>query len=258
MNAILECFKIGKIPEAVAIASFPIPDIPSAQWSLLNRTLVFLAGTADGRGFRQWKKVNRFVKKGTQSFYILVPIFRKIKLEENVKESGDEAVLYGFRTRPVFRYEDTQGEELEYRQIELPELPLLEKAEEWGISVKAIPGNGLYRGYFAPQRREIGLATPEEKTFFHELAHAGHEKVKGQLRPGQNPLQEVVAELAAQALCRMVGKRTQDTTGNSFQYIERYAKKAGMTPHGAAVKVLGETEKTLSIILEKHQKQHNS
>ena len=46
---------------------------------------------------------------------------------------------------------------------------------------------------------------PEESVFFHELAHAAHEKVKGTLKAGQDPLQEVVAELSAQALCRMVG-----------------------------------------------------
>ena len=29
------------------------------------------------------------------------------------------------------------------------------------------------------------------------------------MKPGQDPLQEVVAELSAQALCRMVGKQAQ-------------------------------------------------
>ena len=47
----------------------------------------------------------------------------------------------------------------------------MEVAQEWGISVKAIPGNYRYSGYFSQDRREIGLASKEETVFFHELAH---------------------------------------------------------------------------------------
>jgi len=49
--------------------------------------------------------------------------------------------LKGFTCRPVFRLEDTDGEVLDYEKLELPDFPLIERAEEWGISVKAIPGN---------------------------------------------------------------------------------------------------------------------
>jgi len=247
LNTILEKFKSGEIPEAVAMASYPIPDIPSAKWSFTNRTLMFLAGTADARGYRQWKSVNRWVKKGAKAIYILVPCFGK-QVDE---ETGEEKeVLNFFKPSPIFMCEDTEGEPLDYQQIELPDLPLIERAEEWGVSVKAVPGNYLYRGYYSSDRKEIGLATPEEKTFFHELAHASHEKVNGSLKSGQDPLQEIVAELSAQALCRLVGKNMTDTTGNSFKYIERYAGKVKMNPHAACLKVLGETEKVLNLILK--------
>lgn len=63
--------------------------------------------------------------------------------------------------KPVFRVEDTDGEALEYETLKLPTFPLEERAEEWGISVKAIPGNYRYYGYYQPGRNEIGLATPE-------------------------------------------------------------------------------------------------
>ncbi len=52
LKQILDKFESGDIPEAVAYAMFPVADIPSAKWSLVNRTLQFLAGTADGRGFK--------------------------------------------------------------------------------------------------------------------------------------------------------------------------------------------------------------
>ncbi len=77
LNIILDKFKSGDIPEAVAYTMFPIPDIPSAKWILLNRTLMFLNGTLDARGIRQWNAVNRYVKKGSKALYILVPYLKK-------------------------------------------------------------------------------------------------------------------------------------------------------------------------------------
>jgi hypothetical protein len=246
LGVIAEKFKSGQIPEAVAMASFPVPDIPSSMWSFTNRTLMFLGDTGDARGFRQWKEVDRWVKKGAKAIHILVPYFKK---EVDDATGEEKEVLRIFKSTPVFRYEDTEGKELDYEKLELPSLPLVQKAKEWGLSVKAVPGNYTFMGYYSPKRGEIALATPEEITFFHELAHAGHDRIKGGLTRGQDPLQEIIAELSAQTLCRLVGKQAKDTTGNSFRYIERYAKEGNMTPHTACLKVLGETEKVLNLIL---------
>ena len=38
LDNILESFNNGDIPEAVAMSMFPIADIPSGKWSILNRT----------------------------------------------------------------------------------------------------------------------------------------------------------------------------------------------------------------------------
>ena len=59
-----------------------------------------------------------------------------------------------------------------------------------------------------------------------------------------------MAELSAQALCRMVGKQPNNKLGNSFRYIERYAKKLDISPHTACLKVMSETEKVLNLILK--------
>ncbi|MCJ7776642.1 MAG: antirestriction protein, partial [Desulfobulbaceae bacterium] len=69
LGTILEKFKSGDIPEAVAYSMFPVANIPSSKWSILNRTLMFLSGTQDGRGFKQWQLSNRYVKKGSKAFY---------------------------------------------------------------------------------------------------------------------------------------------------------------------------------------------
>jgi len=66
LNSVLERFESGDIPEAIAYSMFPFPEVPSACWSLLNRTLMFLSGTMDARGIRQWNKVKRFVNKGSK------------------------------------------------------------------------------------------------------------------------------------------------------------------------------------------------
>lgn len=247
LGSILERFRNNDIPEAIAYSMFPIPNIPSAKWSLLNRMLMFLAGTQDARGFRQWNHVNRYVKKGAKAFHIFVPYIKTVEDEE----TGEEVqVLKGFLSKPVFRYEDTDGEPWEYEPVEIPNLPLMDRAEEWGVAVGAIPGNYGYYGYYSSGQRKIALATEEETVFFHEIAHCAHEKVTGNLKSGQDPLQEIVAELAAQALCRIVGKQPRDTLGNSYQYIERYAEQLDMKPYSACLRVLLEAEKVLNLILK--------
>ena len=244
LDSILERFKSGDIPQAVAYSMFPIPDIPSAKWSILNRTIMFLSGTQDARGYRQWQQVNRYVKKGSKCFYILVPYIKKVETDE-----GDKNALYGFGCKGVFPVESTDGEELSYEGIELPKLPLMERAEEWGISVKAIPGSYCYSGSYSPVRKEISLCTKEESVFFHELAHCSHEKVIGKLKMGQDPLQEIVAELSAHALCRIVGKSGEKFIGNCFKYIEMYSQKIKMSPYSACIKVMNDVEKVLNLIL---------
>jgi antirestriction protein ArdC len=245
VSGIIAAFERGDIPEAIAYSMFPIAEIPSSKWSLLNRTVMFLSGTQDARGYRQWKQVGRYVKKGSKAIYILVP---RITKTVDSRTGEEETMLKGFVCKPVFRVEDTDGDPLEYKQIELPDFPLIEKAKEWGIAVKAIPGNYRYWGYYSLTGKEICLATDEEAVFFHELAHAAHDRVKGGLQGGQNPLQEIVAELSAAALCRMVGKQPSDRLGNAYRYIKKYAEKIGMTPHGACLKVMAETEKVLALI----------
>jgi len=247
LSIILEKFKSGDIPEAVAYSLFPMPNIPSAKWSILNRILMFLSGTHDARGIRQWNRENRYVKKGSKAFYILVPHIKKTRDKETEEE---KEMLVGFLARAVFRYEDTQGEELDYAKIELPELPLIERAQEWGLQVKAIPGDYRYKGYYSSSNKVIALATKEECVFFHELAHCAHEKINGSLKAGQDPIQEIVAELSSQALCRIVGKTADRYLGNSYRYIEAYAERLNITPYSACLKVMTETEKVLNLILK--------
>ena len=119
LENIINCFKTGDVPKAIAYSMYPIPNIPASKWSLCNKTLMFFSGTQDARGFNQWHGAGRHVKKGAKAFHILAPKFVK-------KDNGDgerEALLTGFLIVPVFRYEDTEGEALDYKKVELPDLP---------------------------------------------------------------------------------------------------------------------------------------
>jgi len=246
LHRVVERFRSGDIPEAISLSMFPIPNIPAARWSLLNRTIMCLEGTQDARGFRQWQKAGRKVKKGARAFFILAPVVRKVKDEETEEE---RQVLAGFVPLAVFRAEDTEGAPLGHAQRALPDLPLLERAHEWGISVRVIPGNYRYYGRYSQDRNEILLATEEEVVFFHELSHAAHKKSTGVLKNGQDWRQEVVAELSATVLCSLVGRDGSRHLGHSYRYIEEYAGKAGLNAYQGCLKVLTEVEKVLELIL---------
>ena len=256
LETILERFKSGDIPEAVTYSLFPIPDIPSAKWSFLNKLIMHLSNTADARGIRQWNKAGRTVKKGARAIYILVP--RMIKTNTNNDENEEKTALKGFLAKPVFRSEDTEGEPLAYeKEMSLPDLPLMEKAKQWDISVAATFPHYHAYGSYAPDAKEILLATPEEIVFFHELSHAAHERVIEKLKPGQMWDQEVTAELCAQALTRLVGRQPQNNLGNSYRYIEGYAKEAGLSPLSACLHVLSSVEKVLSLILSEGEVEYH-
>jgi hypothetical protein len=193
LETILERFKAGDIPQAIAYTLNPIPDIPSSRWSFMNRLIMTLSGTTDARGIRQWNQAGRSIKKGSKAIYILVP---------------------------------------------------------WIVGI-AIPGFEKAYGAYIPKTKEILLATQEETVFFHELSHAAYERAIKELEPGQLWDQEVSAELCAQALCHLIGRQPQETLGNSYRYIDHYAKQIGITPLIACLQVMSNVERMLKCLLEK-------
>jgi hypothetical protein len=267
LESILDRFKSGDIPEAIKYSLFPIPDIPSAKWSFMNRLIMNFSNTADARGIKQWNKVGRTVKKGAKAIYILVPRMIKANTdnnehnenEDNKEKLKEKLRVHGFLAQPVFRFEDTEGEPLAYqKELSLPDLPLMEKAKQWGISVSAIPNKYRAYGAYVPATQQILLATSEEIVFFHELSHAAYERAVEKLKPGQVWNQEITAELSAQVLTRLVGKQPQDKLGNSYRYIEHYAKDAGLSALSACLNVLNSVEKVLSLILSNEENDGNA
>ena len=214
MNSLLKVLEEGNL-EIVARAVFKSNlNRPSDKWSLSNRIIMLVSGTCDARGFQQWHSANRYVRSGSKALYILGPSTRKIK-----DDNGEEVVrVTGFHTIPVFRLEDTDGEELEKDdfKLEIPARfgPII---AELGLDIKAIPFTGNCYGWYSPGM--IRLATPEIKTFLHELCHAVDDKLHG-IKGGQHKDQEIVAEFGAAVLARLLGYEIP--LGNTKHYLECY------------------------------------
>jgi hypothetical protein len=246
LEKILASFQSGEVPEALSIAVLPRSDVPCSQWSLSNRLIAFFSGTSDARGFRQWKEVGRYPKKGSKALYILTPRHKKVKDKGN---DDDKMILTGFMPAPVFGYEDTDGEPIDIPDLKPQELPpLFDVAKKWSIDVEWQSFQGESYGYFSPSRKGIVLATHDEATFFHELAHAAHEKVIGKLQAKQDWKQEIVAELCASVLGHLYGKRIND--GQHYRYIQTYAEKAGKDVHRACLSVISDVERCLNLIID--------
>lgn len=256
IKKLLDMFESGDVTGEIskAVLKRQAGTSPSDGWSLGNRILRAIAGTEDARGFRQWQKVGRRVKKGSKAFYILAPriVTKKVEVEVENEEGEIEIkvekrqFIAGFRAVPVFRYEDTEGKPLPEPDYNPPALPpLAEVAKAWGIKIEYGPFFGRFYGYYNPCREKIFLATHDVSTFFHELGHAAHKRVKGELKPGQAPEEEIVAEMTSAVLCQLYGFKNKER--RSYEYIKSYSKKGNVVK--SIMKVLSDIEKCLNLIL---------
>lgn len=249
LQKVVTLFQTGQVPKALAVATIPLQaDIPSAQWSLGNRILQFLADTSDARGFRQWQKCGRKVKKGAKAFYILGPKIRTVSEADESGQEVEKSIVLGFFSIPVFRAEDTNGNPLPYEPVSPP--PLADVAGAFGLSVSYQSFANRYYGYYQGSSKKIVLSTHDAQVFFHELAHAAHERVEGQLKGGQIPSQEIVAELTAATLAQLYCDEVN--LGFSYEYIQRYAEKSKKTIERACLSVINTVGLVLDEILKIH------
>ena len=209
-------------------------DIPMKKWSILNQFMCMLSGTQDARGYRQWQQVGRHVTKGARAIYILAPnmVRKKQKVEKEIVIDGileteeteiEITKIYGFKSIPVFRYEDTDGEPIEYiKQIEKvdPEqLPLYDVAKELGITISVEATSKGEYGSFSPNRKKIRLCTDSEQVFLHELSHAIDDHLD---KCKDYALGEVVAELSACFLASLFDLKAN--IGGTQKYIKSWSK----------------------------------
>lgn len=259
LTRLVDAFESGELAANIAtihrIKRHPGDDPPpSASWSMTNNLLMLLSGTADARGIRQWNKAGRKVTKGSSAFYILAP--RTVKKDKakaelfdaEITDAGPDTICIGFIGVPVFRFEDTDGEEIptfDYTPTAPP--PLADVAEAMGLPVEYLPANEHSPNGVYMHTGSITLMTHEERTFFHELAHAAHDAI-GLLRGRQKWQREIVAELAAAVIGELYGLR--DRLNHSAHYIEQHAPD-GHDIGRACASVLADVEKVLDYIMDK-------
>jgi len=245
----------NRLPEALApMFIHRSDDVPCRAWSWSNQLLTALSGTSDARGFRQWESVGRHVKKGSRAFYILGPCTKKIR--DRDPETGaerDRMAIVGFKSIPVFRYEDTDGEALpgpdgDVRRF-LDGLPLLPVAESWGLSVDAFNGrDGRALGWYRSDGA-IALGVENLSTWAHELCHAADDRL-GALRPSSRPDREVVAELGGAVLLQCLGNLADADLGGCWQYIESWAQHGKVHPIRACERLLKRVCDCVALILD--------
>ncbi|HHV35912.1 MAG TPA: M48 family peptidase [Syntrophomonadaceae bacterium] len=256
---ILDMFESGNIPEAISRTMITPPPgygRPCDKWSLGNKIFMILSGTTDARGYKQWQKVGRQVKKGAKAFYILAPNTRKTKRTVVDKETCEEkeeihTIITGFRFTPVFRYEDTEGEPLPEFDFDPPELPPLQDvARKFGVDeVIYSPGDGTSYGFYSwsQGKKRIVLHTHDIKTWFHELGHVVHATFK-ELKAGQNPEQEIVAEIFAAVMCELYG--VQGYHAHAWDYVKHYADDDPQKALQAVFRVLSDVEECLNRVFK--------
>ena len=259
LNKVVNMFRDpDKLVSAAASATFPPCDMPASKWTMRNRWLaVMQSGEMDCRGFRQWEKVGRKVKKGAQAIFILAPILIPVKKNGVLvkdKQGKTQMMCIGFKGIPMHPADNTEGDPLEYENPEIINtMPLKTVADAWGINVAGRPFVGGYLGYFSNSQDAIRVCTDDEKVFLHELTHAAHNRLlKGKgsaLKGGQHASQEIVAELGAAVLARLYGQ-SLDVRKDSYEYIKRYAASENKDVLDACLGVLTETAKVISLIMD--------
>jgi antirestriction protein ArdC len=229
-NQIVNLFQSGELPKALSQVFLKTGATPSASWSWNNQIIMILNNTADARGFKQWLEVGRSVKKGSKAFYILAPMSKKF-VDEATQE--ERVFIFGFKTLPVFKIEDTEivspelwEKAMKAKTIDyLLSLPLREVAEAWGLDIAAFNGKiGKPLGYYSPGR-VIALGVENLSTWCHELIHAADDRngtLSKKMQTGQNTENEVVAELGGAVLLTMMGMEHEADLGGAWNYIVKY------------------------------------
>lgn len=254
---IMDLFQSGDVPAALA----PIfirrhENTPCRAWSWSNQLLVALFGHDDARGFRQWEEVGRHVKKGEKGFPILVPCH--VKRQENNPETGqteEHLALVGFKHCIVFGYSQTDGDELPgaaWAREFIDALPLIDVAKRWGLTVQTY--NGSTRAPLGKYRfqKAIALGVENLATWAHELMHAADDRLGNLTEHGQHWRSETVAELGGAILLTCLGLQKEADAGGCWEYVQAYARDAGIEPATACQRVLKRTCDAVALVLSEY------
>ena len=176
-------------------------------------------------GFRRWKELGRFVKKGEAGIGILAPM--RYRASDDSDQDGEESrEIRGFKVVHVFDVSQTEGEDLpEFSAVQgepgeyLPRLEAVIRGHDIELVDEALPPGtyGLSSGGKITVR--AGLSAAERCSVLahelsHELLHKGarkHETTK--------TVRECEAEAVAAVVLSALG---MDSSTRSSDYIQLY------------------------------------
>ena len=248
-------------PERLPAALAPIfihreDDVPCRKWSWHNQLLAALSGTVDARGFKQWNKAGRRVRKGSSAIWILAPCMKKVTQQDDDGRERERQIIYGFRSVPVFAVEDTEGDSLPEGDNRydswVKELPLTEVAEAWGINVGTFSHEGAnplgYYRYASNGNQAVMLGVENLSTWAHELVHAADHRLTN--LKGEKWHKEIVAELGGAILLECLGMTHDADLGGAFSYIQSYAQSEKKDTVKACIEVLERVCNCVKLILD--------
>ena len=171
-------------------------------------------------GFKAWREMNRFVRRGEKAVWILAPMVYR---DTDAAGGGREEVVRGFKFVPVFDVTQTDGEDLPEvcTQLEGEDTAghyaiLLSVAQSIGFTVRDHHFNSQTNGDCSHGERRIRIEAGNTeaqrvKTLAHEIAHALlHERFDSRA------LAELEAESTAYVVCQALGI---DSGNYSFGYV---------------------------------------
>jgi hypothetical protein len=187
------------------------------------------------KGFKEWKKHGRFVKKGAKAIKVLAPLIGKKKdkeEEKSDKEEKEKKVLYGFQYVNVFDVSSTDGGELPAPPVKTLEGDReQEKAllQEWVQKVE-IPvifkNTGEANGYYHFIENYIAVhegrsTTQQLKTLIHEYNHYLLHGKGAKFEQEGSRIRKAQAEAVAYVVMNHFGYETGEY---SFGYIAGWSQ----------------------------------
>lgn len=174
-------------------------------------------------GFRRWKTLGRFVKKGEKSIRILAPLVKK-KQDADLTEDETKSAIFGFRSVGVFDVSQTEGKELpsigKYVGDASGQLVALEEfvaAKEIELCYKIPEGGALGVSKGGVIEVDPRLETAEKfATLVHEVAHELLHKSDRRSETTKS-LRETEAEAVAYSVCSAIGI---ESNGHASNYIQ--------------------------------------
>jgi hypothetical protein len=136
-----------------------------------------------------------------------------------------------------------------HEPVNLSQLPLIEKAKEWGIKIKTVPRICKCHGHYDKNLKEIHLVTVHAKSYLHGLAHAAIERYNDPATPLKPESEEILAELAAVALYQIVTQKPDKRLANSYAFILLNSVALNKTAMEACMELFAETEEIIESIL---------